>query len=205
MGLVWVCVRGWVVGVGVPSVRICEVGEEGGPSEMRQRGRAIDCFEKKKTAVSHLTKLRCTPSPRWTPLHSRQKKIPYETEAQEGIRAEQSTQTCFFFHFFFEKLSFSNFECLFSLSFFPSFSVAWAKERASTLSHEVSAEAQSLRASVRESRHERAGKTSAKPRQLLWFGPRCFAAVQLGAAAESPPRVDGQTPLPSPRARFCPF
>ena len=53
-------------------------------------------FEEKKNKLpffSHLTKLRCTPSPRWTPLHSRQKKIPYDTEAHEGILAEQSTQT----------------------------------------------------------------------------------------------------------------
>lgn len=63
--------------------------------EQKARERSIACLlkEKKSPQKSHLTKLRCTPSPRWTPLHSRQKKIPYETEAHEGMRAEQSTQT----------------------------------------------------------------------------------------------------------------
>ena len=78
-------------------------------SSKKDESRSSDS-KKKKThgsgSITHLTKLRCTPSPRWTPLHSRQKKIPYETEAQEGIRAEQSTQTCFFFFFFFKEVSF---------------------------------------------------------------------------------------------------
>lgn len=74
-------------GGGIPSVgekREQEVEEE------VERSSAL-----KKLQSDHLTKLRCTPRPRWTPLHSRQKKIPYETEAHDGIRAEQSTQTWF--------------------------------------------------------------------------------------------------------------
>ena len=40
----------------------------------------------------YLTKLICTPRPRWAPEHSRHKKMPYETEAHWGFLASQSAQ-----------------------------------------------------------------------------------------------------------------
>jgi hypothetical protein len=45
-------------------------------------------------ARAHRTKLRCTPSPRCFPLHSRHMKHPYETEAHCGFLVSQSQQTC---------------------------------------------------------------------------------------------------------------
>ncbi len=42
----------------------------------------------------YLTKLRCTPSPRCLPLHSRHMNIPYDTDAHCGFLVLQSTQVC---------------------------------------------------------------------------------------------------------------
>jgi hypothetical protein len=41
--------------------------------------------------VTRLTKLMWTPSPRCTPLHSRHRKMPYETDAHCGFLVLQST------------------------------------------------------------------------------------------------------------------
>ena len=40
------------------------------------------------------TKEMCTPRPRCTPEHSRQKKHPYDTDAHCGLRVLQSQHIC---------------------------------------------------------------------------------------------------------------
>ena len=57
-------------------------------------GRRCGASRVVRYARAYLTKLRCTPSPRCLPLHSRHMNVPYETDAHCGFFVGQSTQTC---------------------------------------------------------------------------------------------------------------